>query len=101
MFVFSNFLAFFSNNVVEIIGIISGISVTFICYVFPVMCYVKSNQHPRYHYKNLVSLAIMVLISCLGLMSTFKSGIENYLKWMDAQEIVKAANGTVNFIVGS
>lgn len=76
IFVLSNIVAYFSNNVVEIIGIVSGISVTFISCVFPVMCYVKVNHFKRYHYKNVLSVTIMILVSCVGLISTFKSGYE-------------------------
>jgi solute carrier family 38 (sodium-coupled neutral amino acid transporter), member 11 len=95
MFVLSNLVAFFANNVVEIISIISGISVTFICYVFPVMCYVRANHYKRYHYKNVISMTIMILISCVGLISTFKSGYENYHKWKEGQNNVKIGNSTL------
>ena len=79
MFLISNLFAFFSTNVVEIIGIISGISVTFICYVFPILCYVNTNDLPKTNHKNIVSIIIMVVICSLGIMSTIKSLRENLL----------------------
>jgi hypothetical protein len=76
IFIISNLISFFADNIVQIIGIISGISVVFICYVFPILCYVKSNHHSRWHYKNIICVVVMISITIFGLMSTVKSAME-------------------------
>jgi amino acid permease len=77
-YLFANLFAFLFDEVVYVIGIISGLSVTFLCYVFPVLCYIKSNDYPISNYRNIICIFIMVFISIIGFMCSIKATIDNF-----------------------
>jgi amino acid permease len=69
-------LTFFIDDISTIIGFLSGLCIIFVSYVNPVLCYVKSNNMPRYHWKNLTAVLIMVVVSILGILATVKTIID-------------------------
>jgi len=76
MFTLSNFVAFFSKNVVDVIGIVSGISVSFICYIFPILCFIKTNNNKTW--ENVLLIIFLIIIFSIGLLSTGWSMIEYF-----------------------
>lgn len=76
MFTLSNIVAFFSKNVVDVIGIVSGISVSFICYIFPILCYIKTNKNTNL--ENVLLIIFLIIIFTIGILSTGWSMIEYF-----------------------
>ena len=58
------------NNVIDIVGILGGFCAVIVCYVCPILCYVKSNKLPLKHINNISSIVILTIICIIGLMST-------------------------------
>lgn len=82
IFLASNALTYSVDNVVSIIGILGGLCAVLVCFVSPILCYVKGNDYPRYHWKNVLYVSILVIICIVGLMSTVKTIIDNVNRYI-------------------
>lgn len=71
----SNTLTFYIDNIVKIIGILGGLCAVITCYICPTMAWVIANDLPRYHWKNVSSVLVLVIICILGIMSTINTAI--------------------------
>lgn len=65
-FVATNVITYFVHAVVDVIGILGGFCAVNICYVFPILVYVYSNDYPKTHWKNIGSWIILVLVVAAG-----------------------------------
>ena len=70
VFILTNLITYFVNNVIDIVGILGGFCAVIVCYVSPILCYVKSNKLPLKHINNISSIVILSIICIIGLMST-------------------------------
>ena len=79
VFVASNTLTFFITNVVQIIGVISGLCGVMMSFIIPILCFVESNGLPRTHPKNLGCLTVLGIIALIGISSSTKSLINMFI----------------------
>lgn len=70
LFIFTNLLTYNINNIVDIIGILGGVCSVIVCYVCPILCFVKANGLPLTHFTNLSSIIILIIICIFGFIST-------------------------------
>jgi amino acid permease len=73
IFTTSCLLTFLIDNVVKIVGILGGLCAVIVCYISPILCYVKSNGYSITSWRNIMSLSILALICVCGVMSTVKT----------------------------
>jgi amino acid permease len=68
--IFTNLVTYNVNNIIDIIGILGGLCAVIVCYVCPILCFVKSNGLPISHFSNISSIITLIIICVFGLMST-------------------------------
>ena len=73
----TNVITFKIDDVVKIVGILGGLCAVIVCYICPVLCYVKANDYHKYHWRNITSVGILIVICVLGFMSTGKTVYDN------------------------
>lgn len=56
-----------------VIGILGGLLVVILSYVYPSLIYVKTNNHPRWHWKNVGSMLLLSFTIIVGLGATSKT----------------------------
>lgn len=66
VYVLTNTLTFFIKDLLDVVSILGGFCGVNICYIFPILCYMKSNDYPRWHWKNIGSFLIMIIITGMG-----------------------------------
>jgi len=81
VYIFANVVAFFVNDVVSIIGILGAVCAVIVCYVCPILCYVVANDYSKYHWKNIGSVFILLIVIVLG----FCSFVQQIYKYFDHQ----------------
>ncbi len=55
------------SKIVFYINLAGGLTSTLYCFIFPVLMYFKTNDHSRYHWKNIISFLIMVSGALIGI----------------------------------
>lgn len=75
VFILSNFLTFFVDNVVQIIGVIAGVCGVIMSFILPILCHVQTNGLSKSHPRNLFYLFIMGIITIIGIISSSRSMI--------------------------
>jgi hypothetical protein len=65
----TNVLTYLIDDVMKIPSILARFYAVFVCYVCPVLCYVKSNEYNRFHWKNIFSFAVLVFMCVISMMS--------------------------------
>ena len=65
----TNLITFFISDVLKIISIIGGVCTVIICYLAPILAWVKKNALPRYHFKNIIAIILLIITSAFGLIS--------------------------------
>ena len=65
----TNLITFFISDVLKIISIIGGICTVIICYLAPILAWVKTNDLPRHHLKNIIAIILLIITSAFGLIS--------------------------------
>ena len=67
--IITNLVTYFISDVLKIINIIGGICTVIICYFAPILCWMKVNDLPKYHCKNIGAIILLVIVTILGLIS--------------------------------
>lgn len=79
---FCNVFVFYLESVIDIIGIVAGFSNILICFINPVLIYVKT-FYEKWSWRQLVPYSVMVFLTVTGTICTIKSiitCIENMMK---------------------
>ena len=67
------------KDIQKIIGMIGGFTVVILSFIFPALIYVKTNNYPRWHWKNVGSIFLLCFTVCCGFTAGFKALISLFI----------------------
>ena len=73
-----NYLTFYIENIVAIMGVIGGICTCVICYLNPIIIYLSCSGFGITHWKAICNIFIAIFMIGIGLISTFNSIFHMY-----------------------
>ena len=65
----TNTITFFVQDVLSIISVIGGICAVIVSFLSPILCWIKANELPLSHIKNILALILLVIIIITGCIS--------------------------------
>lgn len=69
LLVITNTVTYFINDVLKIINIVGGICAVIVSFLSPVLCWIKTNELPKNHIKNILAYILLVVIIIIGCVS--------------------------------
>ena len=66
------------KNIEAYLSILGGFCVVIMSFLFPGMLYIKNNEHPITHWKNVGSILLMIIITIIGFTAGVKTIIEMF-----------------------
>ena len=71
LFVTTFLAAYFKKSISEYLNLAGTFCSIIVVIIMPSMIYIKGNDYPIYHYKNILTVLLMLIVSSIGLCSIF------------------------------
>ena len=65
----TNVVTFYIQDVLSIISVIGGICAVIVSFLSPILCWIKANEYPLCHIKNILAIVLLVIICIVGCIS--------------------------------